>query len=314
VRRDNRQVPLVMVTGRADRDSVLEVRPLGISAFISKPFQVPKVLECLERLLPAAANDTPPDTDADAQTPGAGTFAEHLAELPASALDLPLQPGMLDGLQPDTGEAPSAQRLNEHWQRDPALTARLVAAANSSLYNSAGTPCLSLIEALHTLGVATSLNIGLGLGLRPAAELKDDELQLHAVSHFEQLERLRARVGELATQCHIDPAPLQTAALLHRLGELCVLHQAQLWRDGGQALSSEQLEQALSSASNQLANRLKAHWRLPNALRELIGACYGLPGNNVRRENILMHLAASELGTDPDSNHLARLRRLAGIP
>src|SRR3990167_2734866 len=53
VRQDDQQVPLVMVTGRADRDSVLAVRSLRISAFISKPFQVPKVLECLDGLLPA---------------------------------------------------------------------------------------------------------------------------------------------------------------------------------------------------------------------------------------------------------------------
>ena len=37
----------------ADRASVLEVRPLRISAFISKPFQIPTVLDCLDRLLPS---------------------------------------------------------------------------------------------------------------------------------------------------------------------------------------------------------------------------------------------------------------------
>jgi DNA-binding response OmpR family regulator len=46
IRKQDTQVPLVMITGRADRDSVLEVRSLRVSAFISKPFQVPKVLAC----------------------------------------------------------------------------------------------------------------------------------------------------------------------------------------------------------------------------------------------------------------------------
>ena len=47
-------------------------------------------------------------------------------------------------------------------------------------------------------------------------------------------------------------------------------------------------------------------------LRELIGACYSLPSNNVKRENILMRLAACEISGSLDSPEHARLRRLAG--
>ncbi|WP_439860196.1 response regulator [Pseudomonas sp. MBLB4136] len=307
VHRDNSQVPLVMVTGRADRSSVLEVKAIGVSAFISKPFQVPKVLECLQQLLPA-------DEAEACVAPLAGdSFVDHLAALPASALDLPLLAGMLDGLQQAGEEPPSLQLLNERWQRDPALTARLIAAANSSQYNRANQACLSLAEALHRLGPVTSLNLGLGLGLRPAAELEDAELKLQAIAYVEQIERLGERVSRLAEQCHLDPAPLHSAAVLQRMGELCVLHQAQLWKNAGETLDAEQLQQALDQASNVLAYRLKAHWRLPTPLRELIGACYGLASNNVKRETIVMRLAVCELHPEPDQQDLARLRRLAGL-
>ncbi|MBS7662833.1 HDOD domain-containing protein [Pseudomonas lalucatii] len=307
VRRDNAQVPLLMVTGRADRDSVLAMRRLGISAFISKPFQLPRVLECLEKLLPTA------EAEAASAAVSAASFLEHLAALPAGALDLPLQAGMLDGLQADAAEQPSLQQLNERWQHDAALTARLVAAANSREYNHSDRPCLSLAEALQILGPITSRNIGLGLGLRPAAELEDGELKLQALAYIEQVERLGERVTELAAQARLDPAPLQCAAVLHRIGELCVLHQAQLWKTAGQPLEPEQLQQALAQWSNELAFRLKAHWRLPTPLRELIGACYGLASNNVKRETIVMRLAVCEQHPEPDSDDLARLRRLAGL-
>ncbi|WP_439887084.1 HDOD domain-containing protein [Pseudomonas sp. MBLB4123] len=307
VRRDNPQVPLLMVTGRADRDSVLEMRRLGISAFISKPFQLPKVLECLEKLLPAT------EAEAAAAAPAADSFIAYLGDLPASALDLPLQAGMLDGLQADADEPPSLQQLCERWRHDAALTARLVAAANNSQYNRSNRPCMSLAEALQILGPVTSRNLGLGLGLRPAAELEDGELKLQAQAYLEQVERLAERVTRLAEQAKLDPAPLQCAATLHRIGELCVLQQAQLWKDGGQPLDTEQLQQALDQWSNELAFRLKAHWRLPTALRELIGACYGLASNNVKRETIVMRLAVCEQHPEPDNDDLARLRRLAGL-
>jgi HD-like signal output (HDOD) protein len=208
----------------------MAIRPLGISAFISKPFQVPKVLECLERLLP------PADDSPVAETGTSASLSDYLAELPAKDLDLPVQPGMLDDLRPAPAVPPSLRGLGERWQFDPALTARLVAAANGSQYNSAGTPCLSLSAALRTLGPATSLNIG--LGLRPSTELQDAELQRQALAHMQQVERLSQRLGELAARCQIDPAPLQTAAALHRIGELCVLHHAQLWQNAGSALGA----------------------------------------------------------------------------
>ena len=61
-----------------------------------------------------------------------------------------------------------------------------------------------------------------------------------------------------------------------------------------------------------IRDRLKAHWRLPIVLRELIGACYGLAPGNTRREPILMRLAVAEM-QNADSQEVQRLRRLAGL-
>lgn len=307
IRKQDSQVPLVMITGRADRDSVLEVRPLRLSAFISKPFQMPKVLECLDRLLP------PDDPNQPSSHPLAVSFEESLRGLAASALDMPLQPGTLDRLKALGQQPADLRQLHSLGHDEPAITARLLAAANSAQYSSGGTPCLSLAQALQTLGAATSMNIALGLGLTPAAELGDGDLCLQAQVQYEQIQLLCQRVNTLAGACRLDPAPLHSAALLHRMGELCVLQQVQLWMDNGQPLGLGQLDRALGSASSELAGRLKQHWRLPNTLRELIGACYALPTINTRREVIVMHLAACELSPEPDNNKLARLRRLAGL-
>lgn len=307
IRKQDSQIPLVLITGRADRDSVLEVRPLRISAFISKPFQMPKVLDCLDRLLPTV------DLNAVANGTASASFSEFLASRPADELDMPLQNGTLGKLQA-LGQHPADLRQLLGLGRDePAITARLLAAANSAQYSSGGAICLGLAQALQTLGAATSLNIALGLALNPAAELEDAELSLQAQAQYQQIQALCQRLAELANACRLDPAPLHSAALLHRMGELCVLQQAQVWRSSGHTLSLEELDKSLRSASSELAARLKLHWRLPNPLRELIGACYALPTINTKREIIVMHLAASELSPQPDSAKLARLRRLAGL-
>ena len=309
VRRQSREVPLVMISGRADRASVMAVRALGINAFISKPFQAARVAASLEQVLPAGDPQRPAEP-----SEAEGDLLSHLASLAASALDLPLNRNIRDRLlQSFKGEQLGLRELAADWQTDPALSARLLAVANSSAYNGGGRPCLSLLEALQRLGAATSLNLAMALALRQSSSLENALLRRLADVHLDAAEHLAERSVALARQCNLDPAPLHCAALLHRMGELCVLYQAQAWEDSGHSLSEAQLMQALGRFSSPFAIAIKARWQLPLPLRELIGACYGLPNNSVKKAAVIMHLAASELAAVPDHANLARLRRLAGL-
>jgi HD-like signal output (HDOD) protein len=124
------------------------------------------------------------------------------------------------------GKQPAELRgLYEIAREEPAITRVFLAAANGAQYSNGGSACMNVHEAVQTLGVATSLNIALGLTLRSEAELQDPELILMAQEQFGQSQSLCRRLADLATACRIDPAPLHSAALLHRMGELCVLAQ-----------------------------------------------------------------------------------------
>ena len=59
---------------------------------------------------------------------------------------------------------------------------------------------------------------------------------------------------------------------------------------------------------------VKDNWRLPVPLLELINATHELPSSNLKRELILMRLAAVELSTDIGDPEQQRLRRLLGLP
>lgn len=303
---NNRPAPLVVVTGRADRENVLAARSLGISTFISKPFQVPRVVARLKKLLPdSTERSRAPLTEQD--------FIAFLGSLSAAELDIPLLSNVKDTLQLILkGEELDLRELVESWQYDPALSAHLVAASNSSAYIGAGHPYMSLPEALQRLGGPTSLNMALCLALRQANEQSSPLVQTLAKAHLNDAEALSDRVTRLARESGVDPAPLQCAALLHRIGELCVVYQAQAWEHKGHSLSESALTQAMREFSNPFAISLKAHWGLPMALRDLIGAVYVLPPAQFRREKVLMRLAAAEInGEEPRS--LERLRRLAGL-
>lgn len=307
IRKRNAEIPLVMITGRSDRESVLQVRPLGVSAYITKPFDIPRVLACIEQILPKGEPTT-------LIAPQEDDFLAHLNQLSPADLDLPLLSGVRDRLALALQGVPlDFRELAEHWQQDAALCAYLIAAANSAFYGGAGQPCNSLAEALRRLGGKTSLNLAVALALRQACEEQDPLLGLLLQEHLAAAERLAEQVVALARQCGVEHGPLQTAALLHRLGELCVLLQARQWAARNHStLDDALLNRAIGEYARPFAVELKAHWRLPMALRHLIGAVYALPQAQMRREQVLMRLAAA-LCQDEPAETIDRLRSLAGI-
>lgn len=306
IRREDRRTPVVIVTGHSDRASVLAVRTLGVNAFITKPFQVPRVIEYLAKLIPQ------PDAATNSPLLGEDLIA-YLAGKDAGELDMPLIGNVREQLLSCLkGEEQDLRELAESWRHDPVLCAKLIAVANSSAYNNGGRPCLNHIEALRKLGVQTCLNLAMGMALRQYTEQASPLLQLKIQSQLDEIERLSDRTLALSRQCRIDPAPLHTAALLHRMGELCVLHLTQIWENSGYIIDDNQIMQGIAEFSGPFAISLKAHWGLPMPLRELIGAVYVLPPAQVRREQVVMRLAAAELQGEELST-IERLKRLAGL-
>ncbi|MEO4048285.1 HDOD domain-containing protein [Pseudomonas sp. CAU 1711] len=306
IRKQDKETPLVMITGRSDRDSVLAARPLAISAYITKPFEVPKVLECLERLLPQDSTPKPEEH-------GHEDLDSFLANRSTAELDLPMLARVKERLMLIRDGVPlDFRELTEDWQHDPALCAYLISAANSALYGGVGQSCTSLADALKRLGGHTSLNLAIGLALRQACRQEEPLLAIFLQEHLEASERMAEKVVQLARQCGVEHGALQVAALLHRMGELCVLLQAQVWVERGNPLDDNAVVQAVDRYARTFAIALKAHWGLPMALRELIGAAYALPQVQVHREQALMRLAAALCGNEPAAT-IERLKRLAGV-
>ncbi|MGV8917947.1 MAG: response regulator [Pseudomonas sp.] len=307
IREKDLDTPLIMITGRSDRDSVLAVRALGISAFFTKPFQVSRVVQCLEALLP-------PD---DAILPTrliSVDLISYLSGLSADDLDLPLLASVKEKLQLGYGaQLLDFRTLAQQWQHDPALCAHLIAAANSTAHYAGGPACTSLSDALRRLGGLTSVNLAISQALRQISIRPDSLLMAQVQTQLDDAERLAEKVVIVAQQCGLDPGPLQSAALLHRMGELCVLYQTQIWENQGNNVTEEEIQHAIRDFAAPFAVRLKASWGLPMVLRELIGAIYTLPPINVRRDQVVMRLSEAMDKGEPEVD-VERLRRLAGLP
>ena len=94
----------------------------------------------------------------------------------------------------------------------------------------------------------------------------------------------------LASLLNLDPQRCYCAGLLHRLGDLAVLRCLQEWQLAGGELDTRVIDESLAEFGAAYGSALRARWRLPLELRELIAAIYHLGGGVYSREALVMHL------------------------
>lgn len=304
IRRKDQETPVVIITGRADRDSILMAANLGINGYISKPFTVELLHERLSKLLESFPAE-------DVQVP---TLAERLSTASETGVQLP---GSMDAAsvlelfrrQDDL----TAGQLAERWKSEAALSAKLLDVASSSSLKRSGQPVQSVKDAITAVGVPMALNQALALSMDVAGQLSDkrlkklaEEYQSHAAKVALSAQTLAIRLGEQG-ELHY------TAGLMSRVGELVLLRVLQQHLDAGQSLTDEEIQQALSEWSNVLGNRVKIQWKMSLALRELVGAIYLLPSSEVSSDRLVMRMAALVAGDQEGTEECRRLSRRLGL-
>jgi DNA-binding response OmpR family regulator len=281
VRQRSREVPVLMLSGQADRDKVMAAARFHIQGFVPKPFSANVMQERLKALLPAEIADGP-HVSFDAMLRKASDTQVYL---PAD-----LDPGSVMALI-EQADILSAADLAREWREEPALTLRLLDVANSSAFRRTGEPCDNLRDAVALLGVGMSLNHALAQSLDITHKLSDPYLKELAGEQGRKSLELAELANTMARKLGLDPSPCFTAGLLHRVGEVAVISTAQQFISSDGALDNDDIDLALHQWSGPLGNVLKVAWRLPLPLRDLIGACYLMPRGTSDRSRVVMRTA-----------------------
>lgn len=284
-------LPFILISRHSDARSVRAALPLAPTAYLAKPFNAEMLRQCLQRLL---------------QVPGEVSTAQRPALLVSDLFEY------LDGVREEGQGAPllgdlreavarslqaaelSLGELEQEFVRDPQITARLIAAANSGAEHR-GVTCQTLSQALQRLGVARSLNLVLGLAVQRNALLQDARLNEVALLVGRQAQQSAELAYWLAGRLGLDAELCYTAGLLHNIGELALLRSLQDWLDAGGELGNQQIDAVLRRSAAGFGSALRIRWRLPFGLRELIAAFYALGGGVFSREALVLNLSAELL-------------------
>lgn len=301
IRGSDREVPIVMVSGRSDRESVLNAAHYGIDGYITKPFDVKLLHERLGKLLKVELGE-----------------AQNLAELLKASLETVIQlpsdvdpAGIVDLISRQDDLSPA--QLAERWREEVSLTARLLDVANSSSFRRSGKPVETLRDAIGSLGVPLALNQALALSLDVSNKLQHESLRELARKHHETALQVAKEAQRLAIRLKKQPVLFQKAGLLSRLGELAVLKVLNQYAASGVSLETTEAERVLNEWAQSYGNRLKVQWHLPMGLRDLIGAVHFLPNDNTREDKLIMRAAGMMTAGQQNSEECRRLLRRIGM-
>ncbi|PSF05108.1 response regulator [Marinobacter fuscus] len=301
IRAEDMQLPIVIVSGRADRESVLRAAHYGINGYITKPLDVRLLHKRLSELL----------ADVDEVLPSVEDFLsaalEHVVQLPTE-----VDAAEIFQLQERQADLSAAQ-LAERWRELPGLSARLLDVANSTSFRRSGEAVEHLRDAVSSLGVAMALNQALALALDVSGRVQHAELAGLARQYHDKALTLAKAAQSLALKMKKTPVLYQQAGLLSRLGEMAAIKVLDDYLALGGQLQDGQPERLIQQWAQPFGNRLKVQWRLPLGLRELIGAVYVLPSNSTREGSLLMRAAALEAEGQASAEECQRLMRRLGL-
>lgn len=301
-RQKDAELPILMVSARSDRESVLQAAHYGINGYITKPFDV----STLHRRLAALLDVKPSEEHEDLEAVLASS-QEQMIQLPSD-----LNADEVMALMARASELTPAQ-LAERWRERPGLVARLMDVANSRSFRRTGKPAESLKDALSLLGVGMALNQALAMALDVSREIQVPELATLAAGFQEQSVKVGREAQRLAVLLRHPPQAFQKAGLLSRVGELAVLNVLNQYVQRGGTLEEGDALLCLRRWAQPFGNRLKVQWRLPLGLREMIGAVHVLAGENIREERLIMRAAALVSDGRRDTDECRRLLARLGL-
>lgn len=312
VRKSDGALPLVIVTARSDKASVIAAARYNISAFITKPFDIDMVSERFRQVIPPreSLND-----DSVVEEPD---FHEMLKRAKSEGVNL-ADTMPLTEIHDLRGCAAtiSISELQGVLEKYPSMHSRLIQMANRSLFRRGAEPVISLQGALQIIGVQVALDIALASAMDFGRGLQTPWLRERGEDIIQRAERVGKTALFLARETRCDDSGCLAAGMLYRAGELGVLTVAQRFICNGGTLDDRLLDEALTTYSKPIAARIKIQARLPLDLKAMIGATHGLPRGYTNRRLPLMRLAtlmAEDQMDTPECRTLMRRLEVSGSP
>lgn len=303
----------VMVSGHADRDSILAAGAHHVDAFIVKPFEIEEVKTRLSQIM-VKSRQAPPPGRSDVSEVFDSIDDFLVFNLMQGGLGLPIDPDLVTAIKELRHlNVEDLRSVLQRCQRNPALVLRVLSLANSHGYIRGVDPFETFDGALRRIGLESLINLAVEMSLLPGSALKHAWLRAKSLEFQGDCRALVDIVTHLSVNVAFDIEAARTACQLYRIGELSLLQLMQAWTDLGHALDETHGAAILLRDGTRAGDRVTSQWNLPNRIRARIGAVSLLPEGTVWKEPVLMRIAGLIHAGDPH-RELSRLLARLEIP
>lgn len=262
IRGDDRtkHIPVLLLTARSDKTSVIGALQAGVSDYVTKPFDNATLVQKARKLLDSSRKQSTHSADAAAE--GAPSIGEEIAHrFRNGEIVLPVLPDLATKVhQLFDAEDVDVGKLVDVIQTDPGITSKLISISNSPQYRGIS-EIKTLEKAISRIGIKMTENYVLVLSKRsmfkvnaPQYEALLGKLWQHSLATAEAA-RLVAKA--LGTR---DADHYYTLGLLHDIGKLLLLQiLAEIAKK--RAISESQCTDAMEALHGEFGAALLESWK-----------------------------------------------------
>lgn len=270
-------LPFLMLTARADKESVIQAVKLGVSGYIHKPFNradlIAKVKNMLAPLLPPAAAPTAVANHPNTETSNGkrDVVKQIVIRLKREEFELPVQSTIADTVKKMIQEEhANTNDIAAVVGRDAVITAKILALANSALYRNSK-PYKNLTDAIARIGIPETQkflrvfsNAEVYQSNHPVFRQILSGCHLHSIACAECCRILAVRMG------HTNPDEIYFVGLMHDIGVLLVTRILEDIACVEPIEDSATIYSAVSQLHGEFGGVLLARWDMDTRTQELI--------------------------------------------
>lgn len=266
-----REVPMLLLTARSDKDSVINALQAGVSDYITKPFDKDMLVQKAAKLLAKSISSNVHNAPDGEQAPSVTTVADEVIKrIKSGECALPVLPelaGKVDALfkQPDV----DLGELVKLVQTDPGITSKLLSISNSPQYRGLS-EIKALDKAIARIGLKMTQNYVLVLAKRGLFKVNTPQYEAILNQIWQHSLATAACAQALAQKLAFgDPDNFYTMGLLHDIGKLLLLQTFAEIAQKRADTSEQQCLDLMERFHGEFGAVLLAKWNFPNEYQQV---------------------------------------------
>ncbi len=219
---DENRAKVIMVTSRSDKDTIITSVQAGCDSYVRKPFNRDLIFKKLEELgFEVGGEKEKPLKDKSVR----GNVEEIIQRFKRGDIHLPVLPKVVQDVDEVISRSDSTiDDLSQVIERDAVISARLVATANSTLYNRGGGKFQSLRKAISLLGFKETQAAVVAIASKSLYETKNkqfaslmEKLRLYSLASAHGAACIAKKLGLKETEKYF------LMGLIHDMGNVLLL-------------------------------------------------------------------------------------------